>query len=71
MSVVLTLRIHENHTVETFSNKKIRYYAHYQRRMVNTNPATNPSADNGDLPVRYSGTIVAQACGSNQLSDRI
>jgi hypothetical protein len=32
----------------------------YQRRKVNSKPATNPLIYNGELPTRYAGAIVAQ-----------
>ena len=38
-----------------------RYSAGYQRRKVNSKPATNPLVYSGDgMPAYYAGTIVAQ-----------
>ena len=37
-----------------------RFSAHYQRRKVNTNPATNALIYNGDLLARYADAIVAE-----------
>lgn len=33
---------------------------HYQKKKVNTYPATNPIVYNGDLSASYVGAIVAQ-----------
>lgn len=39
---------------------------HYQKKKVNTYPATNPIVYNGDLSASYVGAIVAQNWGRNQ-----
>jgi hypothetical protein len=44
-----------------------RHSAHYQRRYINTHPATNPMIYNGDLPAGQLVQWWHQACGSDQL----